>query len=208
MAFISWILWDHYHCSVYLSTNDLLYFNLCHSMKNKYFNLDYFCVIIISVKLLKQDWAPFFAQNSLNTMLPSSPHHIQLFLSISYEAIILKILKSTCYSETHFVLQVKRLCKMQWTSLVAQWWRIHMQCTRCGFDHWIGKSPWRTKWQFTLVFLPGKSHGQKSLRPWGHKRVRPNLMAKQQQHNIQYLQDKINIFNELKIHSSVKWNTR
>ena len=33
---------------------------------------------------------------------------------------------------------------------------------------------WRRKWQPTTVFLPGKSHVQKSLvgyRPWGFKRV-------------------------------------
>ena len=27
----------------------------------------------------------------------------------------------------------------------------------------LGRSPWRRKWQPTPVFLPGKSHGQKSL---------------------------------------------
>ena len=26
-----------------------------------------------------------------------------------------------------------------------------------------GRFPWRRKWQPTLVFLPGKSHGEKSL---------------------------------------------
>ena len=79
---------------------------------------------------------------------------------------------------------------------------------RRGFDPWIGKIPWRTIWQFTLVFLPGKSHRPKSLAnysPWGRKRVRPSLMTKQKQHKIQqYLQDNINILNELKINSSVK----
>ena len=30
---------------------------------------------------------------------------------------------------------------------------------RCRFDPWIGKIPWRRKWQPTPVFLPGKSHG-------------------------------------------------
>ena len=49
------------------------------------------------------------------------------------------------------------------------------QCKRCkrpGFDPWVGKIPWRRAWQPTLVFLPGESHGQKSLAgysPWGHK---------------------------------------
>ena len=36
----------------------------------------------------------------------------------------------------------------------------------------VGQIPWRRKWQPTLVFLPGKSHGQRSLAgysPWGHK---------------------------------------
>ena len=40
------------------------------------------------------------------------------------------------------------------------------QCRRCrrhGFSLWVGKIPWRMKWQLTLVFLPGKSHGQRSL---------------------------------------------
>ena len=34
---------------------------------------------------------------------------------------------------------------------------------RCGFDPWVGKIPWRRAWQATPVFLPGKSHGQRSL---------------------------------------------
>ena len=35
-----------------------------------------------------------------------------------------------------------------------------------------GRSPWRRKWQPTPAFLPGKSHGQRSLvgySPWGHR---------------------------------------
>ena len=42
---------------------------------------------------------------------------------------------------------------------------------RCGFNLWVGKIPWRRAWQLTLVFLPGESHGQRSLvgySPWGH----------------------------------------
>ena len=31
------------------------------------------------------------------------------------------------------------------------------------FDPWVGKVPWRRKWQPTPVFLPGKSHGQWNL---------------------------------------------
>ena len=41
----------------------------------------------------------------------------------------------------------------QWASLVAQTvvWRE-------PGDAWVGKIPWRRKWQPTPVFLPGKSH--------------------------------------------------
>ena len=48
----------------------------------------------------------------------------------------------------------------------------------------VRKIPWRKKWQPTAVFLPGKSHGQRSLvgyGPWGRKRVRQDLATKQQQ---------------------------
>ena len=49
------------------------------------------------------------------------------------------------------------------------------QCRRLKrrwFDPWVGKIPWRRAWQPTPVFLPGESHGQRSLAgysPWGHK---------------------------------------
>ena len=34
---------------------------------------------------------------------------------------------------------------------------------RDALDTWIGKIPWRRKWQPTPVFLAGKFHGQRSL---------------------------------------------
>ena len=36
-------------------------------------------------------------------------------------------------------------------------------CKRRWFNPWVGKNPWRRKWQPTPVFLPGESHGQRSL---------------------------------------------
>ena len=56
-------------------------------------------------------------------------------------------------------------------SLVAQRLK-HLQCGRPGFDSWVKKIPWRRKWQPTLVFLAGESHGGRSLvgySPQGHK---------------------------------------
>ena len=40
---------------------------------------------------------------------------------------------------------------------------------RHWFGLWVRKMPWRRKWQPTLVFLPGKFHGERSLAaysPW------------------------------------------
>ena len=51
----------------------------------------------------------------------------------------------------------------------------------------IGNIPWRKKWHPTPIFLPGKSHGQRSLvgySPWGHQksdmteRLHPMVSAK------------------------------
>ena len=40
---------------------------------------------------------------------------------------------------------------------------VCLQCGRPGFSPWVRKIPWRRKWQPTPGFLPGKSHGQRSL---------------------------------------------
>ena len=52
------------------------------------------------------------------------------------------------------------------------------QCRRYRFNPWVRKIPWRGKWQPTPIFLPRKSHGQRSLAgysPWccrvGHTHV-------------------------------------
>ena len=52
-----------------------------------------------------------------------------------------------------------------------------------GFHPWVRKIPWRRKWQPTPVFLPGRSHGKRSLAgysPWGHKRIGHDLVTKEQ----------------------------
>ena len=46
---------------------------------------------------------------------------------------------------------------------------ICLPSKRHGFDPWVEKIPGKRKWQPTLVFLPGKFHGQSSLEgynPW------------------------------------------
>ena len=48
-------------------------------------------------------------------------------------------------------------------SLVAQRLKHLPPMQRPRFDPWVGKIPWRRKWQSTPVFLPEGSHGQRSL---------------------------------------------
>ena len=58
-----------------------------------------------------------------------------------------------------------------WASLVAQWWRICLQCRRPRIDPWVRKISWKGEWQPTPVFSPGEFHGQRSLvdySPWVH----------------------------------------
>ena len=63
---------------------------------------------------------------------------------------------------------------------------VACQCRRLrrrGFEPWSRKILCRRKWQPTPVFLPGKSHGQRSLAGyslWGH-RAGHDLATKQQQ---------------------------
>ena len=51
-------------------------------------------------------------------------------------------------------------------TIVLPWWLSGKESTyqsrRHGFDPWVGNMPWRRKWQPIPVFLPGKSHGQRS----------------------------------------------
>ena len=94
------------------------------------------------------------------------------------------------YNE-HFIILITLLYKYR-----LPWWlngkESICQCKRYRFDPWVRKIPWRKKWQPTPVFLPGKSHGQRSLDgsmgSWGprgpledhgvKKSVRHNLMTK------------------------------
>ena len=68
---------------------------------------------------------------------------------------------------------------------------------RCWFNPWAGKIPWRRVWQPIPVFLPGKSHGQRSLAvysPQGHK----------ESDTLKLLSMQVCLLREHKIHKSSK----
>ena len=52
-----------------------------------------------------------------------------------------------------------------WSNLARSGKEPTFQCKRherLKFDPWVGKIPWKRKWQPTPVFLTGKSHAQRS----------------------------------------------
>ena len=51
--------------------------------------------------------------------------------------------------------------------------RVLLQCGKPRFDPWVGKMPWRKKWQPTPVFLPREFYGQRlaSYSLWGLKEL-------------------------------------
>ena len=89
-----------------------------------------------------------------------------LYLSSFSSAEVLKnpinCFNSSCgmYRQNH-CMQIK--CNLSYVGFPAGSDGKKSARGRPGFDPWVGKIPWRTKWQPTPVFLPGKSHGWRSL---------------------------------------------
>ena len=70
----------------------------------------------------------------------------------------------------------KETLTLYFTAFELPWWlrwkRLCLQCRRPRFNPSVGNIPWRREWQPTPVFLPGESHGQRSLvgySPWCRK---------------------------------------
>ena len=56
------------------------------------------------------------------------------------------------------------------------------QCRRRGLGPWLRNIPWRRKWQPTPVFMPGESHGQRSLAGYGPGGCKESDMTEQLTH--------------------------
>ena len=66
------------------------------------------------------------------------------------------------------------------------------------YNPWVGKIIWKRKWQPTPVFLPGESHGQRSLAaysPWGCKES--NVTGRLRPYNTPRSNDQSLIFNKV-----------
>ena len=83
------------------------------------------------------------------------------------------------------------------------------QCKISRFDPWVGKISWRRKWQPTPVFLPGKSHGQRSLAGYSPGVAKSQIQLRDYSNKKQAM----SLVNKLKItyqygvflESEVKW---
>ena len=72
------------------------------------------------------------------------------------------------YKLNHFTIHLKltQWCKSAILQHGLPGGKLTYQCRRykrLRFDSWVGKNPWRKAWQPTPEFLPGESHGQRSL---------------------------------------------
>ena len=80
-----------------------------------------------------------------------------------------EILRSTFKSKALNKLKTNKKSK---ASLVAQMVKNLPVMQETWVQSLSWKIPWRREWLPTPVFLPGESHGQRSLKgysPWGHK---------------------------------------
>ena len=103
---------------------------------------------------------------------PGLPHCRWILYQLSHKG-SLCVNYHTCADETHLYANKLFLKPRIGLPLWLRQWRICLQCRRPGFNPWVGKIPWRKKWQPIPVSLLGKSHGwrawQATYSPWGHK---------------------------------------
>ena len=97
----------------------------------------------------RMDWVDLFAvQGTLKSLLQ---HH-------SSKASILRCSAHQTYQFLNILPCI--------IAVGLSWWLSSEESSANAgdtFDPWVRKIPWRRKWQYTPVFLPGKLHGQRSL---------------------------------------------
>ena len=74
---------------------------------------------------------------------------------------------------------------------------------RLGFDPWVRKILWRRSWQPTAVFLPGESHGQRSLAGYSPRGCQESDMIEATEHTHTHTHTEFICFPEVsEFHSS------
>ena len=97
------------------------------------------------------------------------------FFGSVYEAgsvtVIITLSDQETFFFSHLFYQVVRVCVPGGPSGKESTCQCRI-CKRHWFSPWVGKISWRRKWHLTPVFLPGESHGQRSMAgysPWDCK---------------------------------------
>ena len=82
-------------------------------------------------------------------------------------------------------LKTQHFLTSNWTAFESWSTKLSLYLYFCLVNYkYVCRIFWRRKWQPAPWFLPGKSHGQRSMvgySPWGQKRVSHDLATKQQQ---------------------------
>jgi len=116
---------------------------------------------LLQVKLVK-----------LNCRTSSSPKY-QFITTLCYEVYINSIngkMGKGCvdrqFTEGKVLLATKHIKRCPVSLMALPTWlngkESSCQCKRCRFNPWVGKIPWKRKWQLTLIFLSRESNGQRS----------------------------------------------
>ena len=109
---------------------------------------------------------PVVAQELVSRALPEPDSDIRTHKGVSHTT------PTPTVGTARLTLPISVLKDPEWGGFpVAQQRRICLPSRRHrrgGFDSWVGKIPWRMKWQPTPAFLPGKPYGQGRLGATAH----------------------------------------
>ena len=111
-----------------------------------------------------------FGWDSLySSFLLAPPKFFSFSLSVGFPMTTIYLLSPllTCLDSTKSTVQADCFSVSFHLSATSQMALVVKESTcqyrrrmRCGLDPWVRKIPWRSNWQPTPVFLPGKFHGQ------------------------------------------------
>ena len=88
----------------------------------------------------------------------------------------------------------------RWLSVKEFTYQCRRHRTR-RFNPWVGKIYWRRKWQPTPIFLPGKSHGQRSLVGYGLQGLKESDTTRQLS-TLKWLKTYIHKYRAIQIQSA------
>ena len=129
----------------------------------------------VSVRAVPTSWTALLLQQS-----PSLPVRPRIFGCIQVFSVRTCCLHLSLFSHYNIVncMSTEGLSFVWRHSVFSRspWWLSGPESAchagDASFNPWVGKIPWRRKWQAVSVFLPGKSLRQRSLAgysPWGCK---------------------------------------